>query len=114
MQEERYLGGHIHSIMKRKRVRDEKIIEKYPEVRSDFYLDIYDKEYYYACMKLSDAYPICKNSINIPFRKLFSNFSTDDIIRNKGKSGQLMEKLCGLQLSNTTTDFEDGELKPLN
>ena len=62
-------------------------------------------------MKLSDAYPICKNSINIPFKKLFSNFSTDDIIRNKGKSGQLMEKLCGLQLSNTTTDFEDGELK---
>ena len=62
-------------------------------------------------MKLSDAYPVCKNSINIPFRKLFSNFSTDDIIRNKGKSGQLMEKLCGLQLSNTTTDFEDGELK---
>ncbi len=62
-------------------------------------------------MKLSDAYPVCKNSINISFKKLFSNFSTDDIIRNKGKSGQLMQKLCGLQLSNTTTDFEDGELK---
>ena len=27
----------------RKRVRDEKLKEKYPEVRSDFYLDIYDK-----------------------------------------------------------------------
>ena len=24
-------------------MRDEKIKEKYPEVRSDFYLDIYDK-----------------------------------------------------------------------
>ena len=24
-------------------MRDEKINEKYPEVRSDFYLDIYDK-----------------------------------------------------------------------
>ena len=36
-------GGHIHSIIKRKRVRDEMLKEKYPEVRSDFYLDIYDK-----------------------------------------------------------------------
>ena len=38
-----FRGSHIHSIMKRKRVRDEKLKEKYPEVRSDFYLDIYDK-----------------------------------------------------------------------
>ena len=38
-----FRSGHIHSIMKRKRVRDEKFKEKYPEVRSDFYLDIYDK-----------------------------------------------------------------------
>ena len=36
-------GSHVHSIMKRKRVRDEKLKEKYSEVRSDFYLDIYDK-----------------------------------------------------------------------
>jgi len=27
----------------RKRVRDDKLKEKYPEVRSDFYLDNYDK-----------------------------------------------------------------------
>ena len=39
----KFRGGHVHSIMKRKRVRDEKLKEKYPEVRSDFYLDIYDK-----------------------------------------------------------------------
>ena len=39
----KFRGGHIHSLMKRKRVRDEKLKEKYPEVRSDFYLDIYDK-----------------------------------------------------------------------
>ena len=39
----RFKGGHVHSIIKRKRVRDEKLKEKYPEVRSDFYLDIYDK-----------------------------------------------------------------------
>ena len=38
-----FRGGHIHSIMKRKRVRDEKFKEKYPAVRSDFYLDINDK-----------------------------------------------------------------------
>ena len=38
-----FRGGHVHSIMKRKRVRDEKLKEKYPEVWSDFYLDIYDK-----------------------------------------------------------------------
>ena len=38
-----FRGGHIHSIMKRKIKRDEKLKEKYPEVRSDFYLDIYDK-----------------------------------------------------------------------
>ena len=28
--------------MKRKKVKDEKLKEKYPEVRSDLYLDIYD------------------------------------------------------------------------
>jgi len=39
----KFRGGHVHSIMKRKRIRDEKIKEKYPEVRSNFYLDIYDK-----------------------------------------------------------------------
>ena len=38
-----FRGGHIHSIMKRKRVRDEKLKEKYPEVRSDFYLENYYK-----------------------------------------------------------------------
>ena len=62
-------------------------------------------------MKLYEAYPICKQSVNIPFEKLFSNLNKDEIIRNKGKAGQLMENLCGLKLSNTTRDFEDGELK---
>ena len=40
-----FRGGHIHSIMKRKRVRDEKLEREYPEVRSDFYLDVYDKSF---------------------------------------------------------------------
>ena len=39
----KFSGSHIHSIMKRKRISDEKLKEKYPEVMSDFYLDIYDK-----------------------------------------------------------------------
>ena len=39
----KFRGGHVHSLMKRKRVRDEKLKENYCEVRSDFYLDIYDK-----------------------------------------------------------------------
>ena len=38
----KFRGGHVHSTMKRKIIRDEKIKEAYPEVRSDFYLDIYD------------------------------------------------------------------------
>jgi len=29
--------------MKRKRMRDEKLEREYPEVRSDFYFDVYDK-----------------------------------------------------------------------
>ena len=39
----KFRGAHVHSIMKRKRVRDQKLEKKYPELRSDFYLDIYDK-----------------------------------------------------------------------
>ena len=39
----KFRGGHVHSIMKRKRIRDEKSKEKNTEVRSAFYLDIYDK-----------------------------------------------------------------------
>ena len=39
----KFRSAHVHSIMKRKRMRDEKLEREYPEVRSDFYLDIYDK-----------------------------------------------------------------------
>ena len=38
-----FRGAHVHSILKRKRMRDEKLERQYPEVRSDFYLDVYDK-----------------------------------------------------------------------
>ena len=38
-----FRGSHVHSILKKKRMRDEKLEREYPEVRSDFYLDVYDK-----------------------------------------------------------------------
>ncbi len=62
-------------------------------------------------MKIKEAYPICKDSVGIPFKVLFPNFNKDEIIKNKGKAGQLMEKYCGLKLTNAELDFEDGELK---
>ena len=40
----KFRGAHVHSIIKRKRVRDEKLEREYPEVRADFYLDVYDKK----------------------------------------------------------------------
>ena len=39
----KFKGNHVHSIVKKKRLKDEKLEREYPEVRSDFYLEIYDK-----------------------------------------------------------------------
>ena len=39
----KFRGAHVHSIVKKKRLKDEKFEKEYPEVRSDFYLDIFDK-----------------------------------------------------------------------
>ena len=44
----KFRGAHVHSILKRKRMRDEKLEKEYPEVRSDFYLDVYDKRILYS------------------------------------------------------------------
>ena len=38
-----FRGAHVHSILKKKKMRDEKLEREYPKVRSDFYLDVYDK-----------------------------------------------------------------------
>ena len=38
-----FRGAHVHSIVKKKRLKDEKLERDYPEVRSDFGLEIYDK-----------------------------------------------------------------------
>ena len=40
----KFRGAHVHSILKKKRMSDEKLEREYPEVRSDFYLDVYDKK----------------------------------------------------------------------
>ena len=39
----KFKGNHVHSIVKKKRLKDEMLEREYPEVRSDFYLEIYDK-----------------------------------------------------------------------
>ena len=39
----KFKGNHVHSIVKKKRLKDEKLEKDYPEVRTDFYLDIFDK-----------------------------------------------------------------------
>ena len=36
-------GNHVHTILKKKQLKDEKLEREYPQVWSDFYLDIYDK-----------------------------------------------------------------------
>lgn len=62
-------------------------------------------------MKLEEA----KRKIDALAGKKFGQVLTEeqmvDIIKNKGKSGQLLEITVGLKLSNTDLDFEDGELK---
>ena len=38
-----FKGNHVHSIVKKKRIRDEKFYKKYPEEWSDFSLEVVDK-----------------------------------------------------------------------
>ena len=37
----RFRGAHVHSIVKKKRLKDEKLKRNYPEVRSDFSLEVW-------------------------------------------------------------------------
>ena len=39
----KFRGAHVHSIVKKKKMRDEKLDKKYPQVRSDFKTDVFDK-----------------------------------------------------------------------
>ena len=39
----RFRGAHVHSIVKKKRLKDEKLEREYPEIWSDFSLEVVDK-----------------------------------------------------------------------
>lgn len=64
-------------------------------------------------MKLIEAQKRIAKLAYIPFKEYLSPAQVQDatMIINKGKTGQLLELTIGLNLSNTTLDFEDGELK---
>lgn len=63
-------------------------------------------------MKLIEAKDILEKIPNVPFGTLFTNEQLCDVIKNKGKIGQLLETIIlKLNLSNNQFDFEDGELK---
>lgn len=62
-------------------------------------------------MKLIEAKTKIEKLANIPFKNYLTPAQYNNIILNKGKTGQILELTIGLHLSNTTLDFEDGELK---
>ena len=39
----KFRGAHVHSIIKKRRIKDAKLEKEYPEVRSDFRLETFDK-----------------------------------------------------------------------
>ena len=41
-----FKGNHVHSIVKKKRMRDEKFNRKYPEEWSDISFEMVDKSFY--------------------------------------------------------------------
>jgi len=62
-------------------------------------------------MKLIEAKKLIDDLAGRKFGHVLSENQMKDIIKNKGKSGQLLEMTIGLNLSNSNLDFEDGELK---
>lgn len=62
-------------------------------------------------MKLIEAQDKIIKLCNIPFSELFNESDFKTIIRNKGKTGQLLELALGKRLDSFNIDFEDGELK---
>lgn len=62
-------------------------------------------------MLLKDAQIKINKIAGKKFGELFNKSQIENIIRNKGKTGQLLEIALGMKLSNTNRDFEDGELK---
>ena len=41
----KFKSNHVHSIVKKKRLKAEKLEKEYPKLRSDFYLDIFNKTF---------------------------------------------------------------------
>ena len=39
----KFKSAHVHSILKKRRIRDEKLEKEYAEVRSDFRLETFEK-----------------------------------------------------------------------
>lgn len=62
-------------------------------------------------MKLNEAKRRLDSIINVPFEEWMSPKQLEGIIRNKGKTGQLLEIALGLKNTPNKLDFEDGELK---
>ncbi len=62
-------------------------------------------------MKFKDVEEKLNNCLNKPFNELFNEDELKDIVRNKGKSGQLLEKYCGIENGNSLVDLEDMEIK---
>lgn len=62
-------------------------------------------------MKLKEAQDKILRICNIPFSELFTDSDFETIIKNKGKTGQLLELALGKKLDSFNIDFEDGELK---
>jgi DNA mismatch repair protein MutH len=62
-------------------------------------------------MKLIDAIPTLEAIEFKSFREFMSETVLESIIVNKGKAGQVLEILIGLNNGSYKLDFEDGELK---
>ena len=43
VREKKLKGNHVHSIVKKKRLKDEKLEREYPEIWSNFSLEVVDK-----------------------------------------------------------------------
>lgn len=62
-------------------------------------------------MKLKEAIIKLEPLVNKKFSNIFTKEEMEDIIKNKGRSGQLLELALGLRNSSKKLDFDDGELK---
>jgi DNA mismatch repair protein MutH len=62
-------------------------------------------------MTLKEANVHFHSIANVPFVELFAEDTMSGIVRDKGRSGKLLERALGLANTTSNRDFEDGELK---